>query len=41
MKNEPNQLPPHHLSEVLKKEMDKANNQPSDPNSFLDRLKKR
>jgi hypothetical protein len=34
-------LPPHQISEMLKKEMDKANNQPPDPNGFLDRLPKR
>ncbi len=34
----PNHLPPHHISETLKNEMDKANNQPPDPNSLLDRL---
>jgi hypothetical protein len=33
-----NHLPPHHLSETIKKEMEKANKQPPDPNSFLDRL---
>lgn len=37
----PNHLPPHHISETLKNEMDKANKQPSDPNSFLDRLQKK
>jgi hypothetical protein len=37
----PNQLPPHHISETLKNEMDKANKQPREPNSFLDRLQKK
>jgi hypothetical protein len=36
-----NHLPPHHISEELKKEMDEANKQPPNPNSFLDRLRKR
>jgi hypothetical protein len=37
----PDPLPPRHISESLKKEMDKANKQPRDPNSFLDRLRKK
>jgi|HubBroStandDraft_2_1064218.scaffolds.fasta_scaffold1281335_2 hypothetical protein len=31
--------PPHHISEMLKNEMDKANKQPPDPSSFLGRLR--
>jgi hypothetical protein len=34
-------FPPHHISEVLTNEMDKASKQPPDPNSFLDRLRKK
>ena len=37
----PNHLPPHHFSEIIKKEMEEANRQPRNPNSFLDRLPKK
>jgi hypothetical protein len=37
----PSHLPPHSISEVLRKEMAEANKQPPDPNSFLDRLRKK
>jgi hypothetical protein len=37
----PSHLPPHHISEALKKEMEKAKKEPPDPNSFLDRLRKK
>ncbi len=34
-------FPPHHVSEMLRNEMDRANKQPPDPKSFLDRLRKK
>jgi hypothetical protein len=37
----PNHLPPHHISEILKKEMDDENKRPPDPNGFLDRLQRK
>jgi hypothetical protein len=36
----PSHLPPHHISEALKK-MEKAKKEPPDPNSLLDRLRKK
>jgi len=38
---QPKNLPPHYLSEVLKKAMEQANKQPPDPGSFIDRLPKK
>ncbi len=36
----PSHLPPRHISEAIKDEMDKETKRPPDPNTFLNRLLK-